>query len=64
MMASNVISRSASAIVKFNIIVKIRKYKGLQERHHFILMAMELHGAPGRDMDPFIKECVCLFHGR
>ncbi len=27
---------------------------------HFILMAMEVHGAPEWDMDCFIKECVHL----
>jgi hypothetical protein len=63
-MAMNVINRPTSAIAKFNAIAKIRKYKGLHERHHFILMAMEVHNAPGRDMDYFIKECVRLFHNR
>jgi hypothetical protein len=28
------------------------------------LMAMEVHNAPGCDMDCFIRECVCLFHDR
>jgi hypothetical protein len=28
------------------------------------LMAMEVHNAPGRDMDCFIKECVRVFHNR
>jgi hypothetical protein len=27
-------------------------------------MAMEVHGAPGCDMDCFIKECAHLFHNR
>ncbi len=34
------------------------------EVHHFILMAMEVHNAPERDMDCFIKKCVCLFHDK
>jgi hypothetical protein len=25
---------------------------------------MEVHGAPGRDMDHFIRECACLFHDK
>jgi len=50
--------------VKFNVIAKIHKYKGIHERHHFILMAMEVHGAPECDMDHFIRECARLFHDR
>jgi hypothetical protein len=50
--------------VELNTITKIYKYKGLHEGHHFITMAMEAHGAPGCDMDCFIKECAYLFHGR
>jgi hypothetical protein len=60
----NVITQSTSAVVKFNTIAKIYKYKGFHERHHFISMAMEVHNALGRDMDHFIKECVCLFHNK
>jgi hypothetical protein len=30
----------------------------------FILMVMEVHGAPGHDMDHFIRECVRLFYDR
>jgi len=37
---------------------------GLQEGHHFIPMAMEVHGIPEHDMDCFIRECACLFHDR
>jgi hypothetical protein len=48
--------------MELDAIVKIRKYKGLHEGHHFISMAMEVHGAFGRDMDRFIKECAYLFH--
>jgi hypothetical protein len=62
MVVSNVINRPPSATAKFNTIVKIYKYKGLHERHHFILMAMEVHGIPQHDMDRFIRECAHLFH--
>jgi len=41
----SVISQPTCAIVELNAIVKIYKYKGLHEGHHFILMAMEVHGA-------------------
>jgi hypothetical protein len=60
--ASSVNNRPIGATMKFSAIAKIRKYKGLYERHHFILMAMEVHDAPRCDMDCFIKEYVCLFH--
>jgi hypothetical protein len=46
-MALSVISRPAGVVVKFNTITKIYKYKGFQEGHHFLSMAMEVHGAPG-----------------
>ncbi len=54
---SNVINRPTSAITKLNTIAKICKYRGFQEGHHSILMAMEVHNAPRCDMDCFIKEC-------
>jgi len=60
----SVISQPTDAIAKLNTIVKIRKYRGLHEGHHFILMVMEVHDAPRRDMDCFIEECVHLFHDR
>jgi hypothetical protein len=63
-MTSNVITPPASAIAKLNTIVKIYKYKGLHGGHHFIPMAMEVHGTFRRDMDCFIKECACLFLDR
>jgi hypothetical protein len=44
-MASNVISWLANAGVEFNAIVKIHKYKGLHEGHHFMPMAMEVYNA-------------------
>jgi hypothetical protein len=63
-MVSSVIIQSASAIAKFSAIAKIRKYRGLHEGHHFILMAMEVHNALRHDMDHFIRECAHLFHDR
>jgi hypothetical protein len=50
--------------LRINAIVKIRKYKELHEGHHFILMAMEVHGTPRCNMDRFIKECAYLFYDR
>jgi hypothetical protein len=47
--------------MKLNVIVKICKYRRLHEGHHFIPMAMEVHGASRHDMDRFIKECACVF---
>jgi hypothetical protein len=64
MVASSVITRPTNAIAKLNAIVKIPKYRGLDEGHHFIPMAMEVHNAPGHDMDHFIKESAHLFHNR
>ncbi len=64
MMASSVIIWPTSATMKLSAIAKIYKYKGFHEGHHFILMAMEVHGAPKNDMDHFIKECAHLFHDR
>jgi hypothetical protein len=63
-MFSNVINQLACTIAEPNTIVKIFKYRGLHEGHHFIPMAMEVHSAPRCDMDRFIKECVCFFHDR
>jgi hypothetical protein len=63
-MVLNVISWLIGVAAKFSIIVKIHKYRRLQEKHHFILMAVEVHDAHEHDMDPFIKECVHLFHDR
>jgi hypothetical protein len=57
----NVISQPIGTIAKLSTIAKIHNYKGFHERHHFIPMAMEVHGALGHDMDRFIKECVGLF---
>jgi len=58
-MTLNVINQLAGAVVKLNDIAKICKYIGLRDGHHFILMTMEVHNAPRRDMDRFIKECAC-----
>jgi hypothetical protein len=49
-MISHVISQPIGAMVALNVIVKICKYKGLREGHHFILMAMEVHDTPEHDM--------------
>jgi hypothetical protein len=53
-----------NVVVKFSAIIKIRMYNGLHEMYHFILMAMEMNNALGRDMDRFINEYVRLFHDR
>jgi len=63
-MALSVISPPVGAIAEPSTIVKIHKYRGLQEGHHFISTAMEVHGTPERDMDRFIREFVHLFHDR
>ncbi len=63
-MVASVISRPIGVAVKLNAIAKICKYRGLHEKHHFILMAMEVHSAPECDMDCFIRECARLFHNR
>ncbi len=63
-MLTSVIIRLTCAIMKFSIIVKIRKYRRLHEGHHFISMVMKMHGVFGCDLYCFIKECVHLFHNR
>ncbi len=60
-MTTSVISRLARVVAKLGAIVKIRKCRRLHEGHHFIPMAMEVHGTPKCDMDCFIKECARLF---
>ncbi len=50
--------------MEFNIIVKVFKYRELHERHHFILIVMEVHNTFGCDMNRFIRECACPFHDR
>jgi hypothetical protein len=62
--ATNVINQLIGIVVEFNTITKIHKYRRFHEGHHFIPMAMEVHGAPERDMDCFIRECIHLFHNR
>jgi hypothetical protein len=64
MIASSVIARSTSAIVTLSTIAQIHKYRRLHKGHHFIPMAMKVHGALGCDMYCLIKECVHLFHDR
>ncbi len=63
-MDSSVITRLVGVAMKFNTIAKIRKYKGLHEAHNYILMAMEVYGAFGRNTYHFIKECAHLFHNK
>jgi hypothetical protein len=41
-MTSNVINQLTNEIAKLSAIIKIRKYKGLHEGHHFISVAMEV----------------------
>jgi hypothetical protein len=64
MMALSVINQPIGAVVELSAIAKFHKYRGFHERHHFIPMAMEVHGIPRHDMDHFIKECARLFHNR
>jgi len=63
-MISSVINQPTSVVEKFNTIIKIHKYRRLHEGQHLIPMTMEVHGAPRRDMDCFIRECVRLFHDK
>jgi hypothetical protein len=62
--ALNVITQPTSVVAELNAIVKIHKYRGLHEGHHFILMAVEVHDTLGCDMDCFIKKCACHFHDK
>ncbi len=39
----SVISQLPGATVELSVVVKIHKYRRLQEGHHFILMAIEVH---------------------
>jgi hypothetical protein len=64
MVSSFLINQLVGAAAKLNTIGIIHKYRGLHEGHHFILMAMEVHNSPMRDMDHFNKECVRIFHDR
>jgi hypothetical protein len=52
---SSVISQPTGVTMELNAIVKIYKYRRFHKGHHFILMAMEVHGTPKCDMDRFIK---------
>jgi hypothetical protein len=64
MMTSNVISRPTNVVAELKTIVEIRKYKRFHEGHHFISMAMKVHGTPKRDMDCFIRKYAHLFHNK
>jgi hypothetical protein len=55
MVVWTVVSWLANAAMKFSSIVKIHKCKRLHEGHHFIPMAVEVHGAFRHDMNRFIK---------
>jgi hypothetical protein len=57
----NVVSQLIGVTMKVSTIVKICKYIGFHEGHHFIFMVMKMHIAFGHDMDHFIKECAHLF---
>jgi hypothetical protein len=46
------------------LLLKIHKYRGFHEGHHFISIALEVDGVFKCDMNCFIKECICLFHDR
>jgi hypothetical protein len=63
-MVTSVINQTVGAAVKLNVITKIRKYRRIHEKHHFIPMAMEVHGTHGHDINCLIKECVRLLHNR
>jgi hypothetical protein len=64
MMVINLISQPISVVAKLSAIAKICKYRRFHERHHFILMAMEVHKSFRHDMNCFIRESICLFHDR
>jgi hypothetical protein len=64
MVALSVTNRPTCAVTNFFAIVKIHKYKGLHEGHHFILMAMEVHNTLGQNMDNFIRESAHIFQDR
>jgi hypothetical protein len=50
-MASSVITWPIGVATKLNVIAEIYKNKRLHEGHHFIPMAMEVHGAFGHDIN-------------
>jgi len=60
-MVTNGINQPIGVVANLNAIAKICKYRRFHERHHFILIAMEVHNAPKCDMDHFIKECAHFF---
>jgi hypothetical protein len=60
----DIISQSTCANAKLNTIVKFRKYRRFHERHHFILITMEVHDTCEHDMNRFIKKCAHPFHDR
>jgi hypothetical protein len=50
-------SQLVGVVAELNAIVKVCKYKGFHEGHHFILMVMDVHDTLGHDTYCFIKEC-------
>jgi hypothetical protein len=57
-----VLVKGATIVTKFNVIVKIHKYIGLHEKHHFILMVKEVYGVLLCDMVHFIN--AYFFHNK
>jgi hypothetical protein len=64
MVVSSFITRPTCVTIELSTIIKICKYRGLHEGHHFIPMAMKVHDTPKHDMDHFIRECAHIFHHR
>jgi hypothetical protein len=64
MVVTSSISRLSNVVAKLNTIVKTCKYRKIHEGHHFIPMAMEVHGPLGHVMDCFIMESIRFFHDR
>jgi len=56
MVVLSVISWPIGVAMELNTITKIHKFKGLQQGHHFISMAMKVHNTRGHEMDRFIKK--------
>jgi hypothetical protein len=63
-LVTNAINQPIGVVAKLNAIAKIHKYRGLHEKHHFIPITIEVHGALECDMNHFIKEHVCIFYDR
>jgi hypothetical protein len=46
------------------MLAPLLKSTWFEEGHHFILMAMEVHNTPGRDIDRFIRKGAQFFHDK